>query len=290
MTLPRGPLVLVMPEAKRLHVTEAARQEGWFAASSSSSGPFLVITQSFGSVVFILGAAFFAALVRGFAGFGAALIFIPLASAAIGPREASPILLLVDMVLTTAMLPNAWRFANRKEVGTMAAGAIVGVPAGAAILAWAPATVLRWAICAIVLLLLAFLISGWRYHGRPRPKYTAGVGLIAGLFSGAAQLGGPPVAAYWLGGGHEGKIVRSNIILYFAISSVFSFVSYLMGGLIGWEVLAIAILAAPCYALGLAAGSHLFGFASEKMFRTICFVLIAISAIAGMPLLDGLFG
>ena len=249
-----------------------------------------MITQTFGSVVFIVGVAFFAALVRGFAGFGAALIFIPLASAAIGPREASPILLLVDMVLTTAMLPNACRFADRKEVGTMAVGAIVGVPAGAAILAWAPATLLRWAICIVVLLLLVFLISGWRYYGRPRAKYTAGVGLVAGLFSGAAQIGGPPVAAYWLGGGHEGKIVRSNIILYFAVSSAFSLVSYLAGGLIGWKVLAMAILAAPCYALGLAAGSHLFSFASERMFRMICFALIAISAIAGMPALDGLFG
>jgi len=249
-----------------------------------------MIIENFGSIVFILGAAFFAALVRGFAGFGAALIFIPLASAAIGPKEASPILLLVDMVLTTAMLPNAWRFADRREVATMAAGAVLGVPIGAAILAWTPSVILRWAICGVVLLLLVFLISGWRYHGRPTAKYTAGVGLIAGLFSGAAQLGGPPVAAYWLGGGHEGKIVRSNVILYFAISSVFSFISYLAGGLIGWEVIVIAALAAPCYALGLAAGSHLFGFASERTFRRACFVLIAISAIAGLPALDGLLG
>ena len=47
-----------------------------------------------------LAAAVVAALVRGFAGFGAALIFVPVASAAYGPTVAAPTLLLVDFVLT----------------------------------------------------------------------------------------------------------------------------------------------------------------------------------------------
>ena len=45
------------------------------------------------------GAAFLAGLARGFSGFGAALIFIPLASAIVGPRVASAVLLVVDAVL-----------------------------------------------------------------------------------------------------------------------------------------------------------------------------------------------
>jgi uncharacterized protein len=249
-----------------------------------------VITHSAGSVILVVVAALFAGLARGFAGFGAALIFIPLASAALGPRLASPILLLVDMVLTTTLLPNAWRIADRREVGTMATGAFVGVPAGAAILALLPATALRWGICVLVAVLLLFLVSGWRYTGRPKTRYTVAVGLIAGVFSGAAQLGGPPVIAYWLGGGHAGKVVRSNVILYFAISSLFSLVSYLAGGLISGETIAIAILCAPCYGAGILIGVRSFGIASDRTFRIICFVLIGLSAFAGLPILDRLIG
>ena len=40
---------------------------------------------------------------------------------------------------------------------------------------------------------LAVLASGWRYHGRPSLPITIGVGLIAGLGSGAVQIAGPAV-------------------------------------------------------------------------------------------------
>lgn len=103
-----------------------------------------------------------------FSGFGAALIFIPLASAIVGPRIASAVLLVVDGVLTLGMIPAAWRMADRREVFTMSAGAVIGVPAGTALLSYGNPLTLRWLISCVVVLLLLFLISGWRYSGRPK--------------------------------------------------------------------------------------------------------------------------
>jgi uncharacterized protein len=71
---------------------------------------------------FLVVAAFIASLARGFSGFGGALIFVPLASAAVGPQAAAPILLVIDGFAQLALLRNAWREANRREVGIMAAG------------------------------------------------------------------------------------------------------------------------------------------------------------------------
>lgn len=64
-------------------------------------------------------------LARGFSGFGAALIFIPLASAIVGPRIASAVLLVVDGVLTLGMIPPAFRMADRREVFIMAHAALL---------------------------------------------------------------------------------------------------------------------------------------------------------------------
>ncbi|CAM5283714.1 hypothetical protein ATER59S_00435 [Aquamicrobium terrae] len=47
---------------------------------------------------FLLGSAFIAGLARGFSGFGAALIFMPLAGSIIGPRLAAPVLLIIDAI------------------------------------------------------------------------------------------------------------------------------------------------------------------------------------------------
>ena len=49
------------------------------------------------TLVLLAAAALVAGLARGFSGFGAALVFVPLASALIGPKLASPILVLIDL-------------------------------------------------------------------------------------------------------------------------------------------------------------------------------------------------
>jgi uncharacterized membrane protein YfcA len=236
----------------------------------------------------LIAIACIAGLARGFSGFGAALIFIPLGGAIIGPKLISPVLLVIDGLATLGMIPPAWKRANRREVFTMAAGAVLGVPAGTAVLALMDPLLLRWSITVIAVSLLALLVSGWRYHGEPHSYLSAAIGLIAGLFSGAAQLGGPPVVAYWLGGKTEFTKVRSNIILYFAISTCLSVISYYAGGLFVQAVFALTIVILPSYAIGLFAGSKLFGFASDSTFRIICYSLIGASALLGMPALDGI--
>jgi uncharacterized membrane protein YfcA len=234
----------------------------------------------------VLAAAALAGLARGFSGFGAALIFIPLVGAVAGPKIASALLLVVDGVLSAGMIPAAWRRASRREVGLMAVGALAGVPVGTLILAWADAITVRWAVDGLVLVLLGLLVSGWRYRGQPKPPLTVGVGAAAGLCSGMAQAGGPPIVAYWLGGAIPAADVRANIIAYFSISTLLTTVTYLIGGLLTIEVLLLAVATAPAYALGLFLGSRLFGLASEANFRRICYVLIAGAAILGLPLLD----
>ncbi|WP_117190735.1 sulfite exporter TauE/SafE family protein [Rhizobium terrae] len=239
-------------------------------------------------LTFVFFAALIAGLARGFSGFGGALIFVPLAGASVGPKIAPALLLVIDGLMTLGMLPDGWRRANRREVGTMLIGTLVGVPTGTALLAVLPPVTLRWLVSGVVLCLLVFLISGWRYHGRPKAPLTIGVGALAGLFGGAAQLSGPPVVAYWLGGAIPPLTVRANLILYFALSTVISAVSYLISGILTAEVLLIALVAGPGYGIGLFFGSRLFGVASEVTFRRICFTLIAMAALFGLPLFDTL--
>lgn len=256
--------------------------DGWISTALGHVATALPDGGLFG----LLLAAFVASMARGFSGFGAALIFVPVAAAVIGPKVAAPLLLVMDFVMTAPMVPRAFGLASRREVGAMLAGAMLGVPLGTAALAVADPVVLRWAITAIAALLLVLLVSGWRYHGQPRTPMTIAVGWLAGLFSGAAQLGGPPVVAYWLGGASNAAAVRANVVLYFALASILTGIAYAVGGLLSETVFALMLVIAPAYAAGLYAGSRLFGLASDLTFRRICFVLIAASAILGMPLLD----
>ncbi|HTO66673.1 MAG TPA: TSUP family transporter, partial [Bradyrhizobium sp.] len=74
--------------------------------------------------------AFVAGTSRGFSGFGAALIFMPLASSMATPRLVAALLLIIDFVSAAPLLPNAWRQADRKATAVIVIGALVGVPIG----------------------------------------------------------------------------------------------------------------------------------------------------------------
>jgi uncharacterized protein len=242
---------------------------------------------SSGALAFLLVSAFVAATARGFSGFGAALIFLPLAATVTDPKIASPLLLITDAVLALGFIPNAFRTADKREVSIMGLGAAIGIPLGTIVLIRTDPIVIRWAVVMLAALMLTLLMSGWRYRGTPTTPLTFGVGAFAGVCSGAAQVGGPAVIAYWLGSAKPAAVIRASIILYFAISTAIALVAYSFGGVLTLTVLKLALVVAPVYALGLFIGSRLFGIADESVFRRICYALIAIAVLISLPVLDG---
>jgi uncharacterized protein len=224
-----------------------------------------------------------AGLSRGFSGFGAALIFVPLASALVGPKFAAPILVIIDGVFASFLIPQALKLGDRRDVSLMFAGAVLGVPLGTAVLAHYSPLTLRWMIVVIAAAMLALLVSGWRYRGKPAAAATVGVGAISGLFSGIAQVGGPPVVCYWMGTETAHAKLRSNIILFFAASSALSVASYLWGGLLGPEVVRLSLVAGPAYGLGIWGGSKMFPLATPAFFRTSSLVLIGFAVVMSLP-------
>jgi hypothetical protein len=234
--------------------------------------------------------AFIAATARGFSGFGAALIFMPLASSVAGPRLVAALLLVIDFVSAAPLVPNAWKEADRKATAIIVAGALVGVPIGTFFLSRLDPVTTRWIISGFVAALLVLLLSGWRYRGKDHVALSVAIGGVSGFCSGLAQTGGPPIVGYWLGRPIASKIARANILLFFGASDVFSLVSYAASGLITSDSLKLSLLVGPIYAVGVAFGASLFGRASETAFRTICYALIAIAVIAGLPALDGVLG
>ena len=242
------------------------------------------------ALVALMAVALVASIARGFSGFGAALIFMPLASTVASPRTVAGLLLLIDLVGSAPLVPNAWRQADRKAVAFMAVGALITVPIGTYALTQLDPVTTRWIIVGFVTALLALLISGWRYHGEGHPALSVGVGGLAGFCSGLAQTGGPPIVAYWLGRPIAGVLARANIILYFGMTDIISFATYSVSGILSWDVVKLSLLVGPVYALGLFIGARMFGVASETLFRRVCYSLIALAVIISLPALDSLLG
>jgi uncharacterized protein len=236
------------------------------------------------TLALLLVVALVAAMSRGFSGFGAALIFVPLASTLVGPKFAAPILVIIDGVFASFLIPFAWKLGDRREVSVMFLGTLIGLPLGTIVLTHYSPITLRWLIAGMAAAMLALLVSGVRYRGKPHFAATIAVGSIAGLFSGIAQIGGPPVVSYWMGVDTAQATLRANIILYFAASTLLSVITYMWGGLMSFDILKLSLFAGPAYGIGTFVGSKLYKFASPRVFRTTSLVLIAFAVLASLPI------
>ena len=240
------------------------------------------------AILIAAATAFFAGLVRGFSGFGAGLIFIPMAGAWLDPPVATATLLVTDGVLT---IPNVVRALGRchwRSVAPVSLAAVTMIPLGAWLLVTLPSVPVRWAITGIALALVCLIASGWRYRGEPTMAASVATGAVSGVLSGLAQLAGPPVIAFWLARPFEPAVIRANIFVFFGITTVMAMISYAGAGLLTQSLIPVLIMVMPAYGVGLLIGSRLFGGASEQTYRVATFSLIGLAVILSLPLLDPL--
>jgi uncharacterized protein len=230
--------------------------------------------------------AIFSGVVRGFSGFGSALIYIPLTAAVYDPLTAAVTFVMIDFATGVSFVAGAWRKTRWGEVLPLAAAAIASAQFGTLILQYADPILLRWMICLFVACIVGVLASGWRYEGRPHLAVTIAVGLFAGILGGAVQISGPPIVIYWLGSLHDVSIVRASLISYFGLFSAGSVVTYYFHGLLSAKLIALAILLGPQHIAAMWVGGKAFHFATPQTYRRVAYVVITVSAIAGMPLLD----
>jgi uncharacterized membrane protein YfcA len=234
-----------------------------------------------------LAIAVLAGAVRGFSGFGSAQIYIPLIAAVYSPRVAAVTLLIIDALGTAPFTVRACAYCTWREVLPMSIAAAIAVPFGTLALLVIDPIVLRWFIAVLVLSLVAILMSGWRYHGRPRPPTTIAVGLFSGFGAGAVQIAGPPVLIYWLGTTNNVITVRANFLVYFLLLGLTSCAVYFWKGLFTPELLALALLLAIPFFLATAIGAKYFHGASDVLYRRIAYAIIAAAALVSLPVFDG---
>ena len=233
-----------------------------------------------GQAAALLLAATVAGVLRGFSGFGAALILAPVVSLIVGTQVAVPAILLAIFVTTVQLFAPAWPHVRWSEQFALSVPGCIGVPAGVLLLLYLDPELMRRAISAITALIALFLLSGWRSSRPPTRSGAATMGALGGVLSGAASIGGPPVIAYLLAGPGSPTQTRATLIYYFAFTQAASLVMFWIGGLMNLEVLVTAALIAPALVAGTWAGAKLFHLASERVFRLAALTILLLVGVS----------
>lgn len=237
-------------------------------------------------LIWLAVAVLFAGIVRGFTGFGSALVYLPVAGMYLPPATVIATMIAFSMIGPLPLLPRGWRECNKGEVLRLGAAAVIGVPLGVYLLTKLDGDSFRWLVSGLAMVTLAVLASGWRYSRPLSSVLTAGTGFLSGLLGGFIGLAGPPVILLYLGG-RKAVIEIRAVILVFLFSVDFSvMLTFIMRDLITVQALLIGLMLVPSYMIGGLIGARLFDPMREGLFRAIAYVIILIAALTGLPLFD----
>lgn len=229
-------------------------------------------------------AALLAGLVRGFSGFGTALIYMPIAAQVLPPIWAVLTVALMDVVGPVPNIPSALRTANRGDILRLVAGTLVALPLGLWALSYVDVTVFQVAVSGIALFMLVILMTGLRYRGRIGPGMVFGTGLLAGGCGGLTGVPGPPVILLYMASPHPAAIVRASTMLYLYGYDLLLVATLLVMGHFALVPAVIgALLIVPNLA-GNVIGAWLFRPELEPVYRRVAYAIIAGSALAGLPI------
>jgi len=225
-----------------------------------------------------------AGVVRGFSGFGSAMIIMPVASSMLDPVAALVFLTMTDLVGPLPILPRALKQGNRPDAVRLGIGAAVAMPVGILSLSYMSQDTFGWVVTVTVFVLLALLITGWRYHGVLTPRLVLGTGALGGFMSGATGMAGPPVIMLYMASTLPVKVIRANLILYLLTIDLLMIATIAAFGLFDAVPVIIGLVLAVPYMLTTLVGARFFRPGGEHLFRRVAYAIIAASALMGLPL------
>ena len=234
-------------------------------------------------LVWLVLAAFLAGLIRGFSGFGSAMVFLPVAGQFVSPLWALSILAVMDLFGPLPLL----RAASKRVVATdlirLIAAMLLVLPLALWVLSRSEPILFRYLVSGLTLALLALLLSGLRLPANlPKPLLYM-VEAISGATGGLAGLPGPPVIFYFMASPYAADRVRANTLIYLFSFDVLILMVMILGAYLQFVPILIGLMLAAPIALGNLAGAKIFNPEYEKLYRIIAFCLIAFSAIHSMP-------
>ncbi len=227
-----------------------------------------------------LTAAFAAAYVRGLAGFGMAILLVPVLALAMTPLEAVLVTNGVSVLIGLSDMRSILREAE-SSAWRIIAGVAVATAPGLWLLSLTPPGVARLLIALVALSAFVAVLLPRRSAALPGHLHTGATGLATGLLTGFAGMPGPPVVPYYVGRDIPRAVAKASMLLVFTASSSVGLISGAALGVLKIEYLLLAVLLFPAVLLGNWLGARKFGQVEDRSWRVfVALVLGATAAVA----------
>jgi uncharacterized membrane protein YfcA len=119
---------------------------------------------------------FFAALARGYSGFGFSAVLVSSWSLVTDPARAIAVALMLEVAASIVQAVSVWKEIPWRRVAILLAGALIGSPLGVYFLATLPLDVMRLVVSLFVLVSASLMLLGWKLRKKASEWGTGAVG------------------------------------------------------------------------------------------------------------------
>lgn len=227
-------------------------------------------------------AAFLAGLVRGFTGFGLSAVMMAGVVSLVPPIQLIPVTYFLEAAASLFLVRKGIENADMKIVWGLSLFAIIGWPIGLYLTVTVDADVSK--VAALLLILGLTLLQLFQmkapFLGRPSGVYASG--LLAGIASGIASVGGMVIALFVLARDAPPKEMRGSLIMYLCIGLFSSMIIMLIYQVMSWLALQRALVFAGPMLIGLFFGSMLFRPSMVPFYKRLCLSFLIVLCLAGI--------
>lgn len=227
----------------------------------------------------VLAAVALGGFLRGFVGFGAALVIVPVLGLAVGPRAAVAISCIIGFPAVLQLLPEAVRRAERPVVLPICAAIFLATPIGSTVLVSVDPGLMQIVIALLVVVMVAFLASGWKLSREPGRPTLVGAGVAGGLVQGIGGIGGPPVVAVALSRPGLPEQQRGNVLALMTAVQLSSILPLALLGLFTLPVIVAGLILIPIFSLATFAGIRHFAHGGSRYFRNAALATLALVGV-----------
>lgn len=219
---------------------------------------------------------FLAIFTQSAAGFGSALVAMPLLTGLVGIRTATPLVALVGFTSELFLLLRYRAAFNWRAVGRLSAASVVGIPLGVYLLRRIDADIVTTGLGLLLVGYALYALFGPTLPQLAHRAWAYGFGFAAGLLNGAYNTSGPPVVLYGNCRRWPPAEFKSNLQGFFLLNSLVTLPTHALNGNFTTLVWHNYLLALPAVALGLWIGSKLGDRLDPGRFRQVVLVLLIV--------------
>ncbi len=223
-----------------------------------------------------------AGLVRGFSGFALSAMIMATAILILPPIELLPMLWWLEMSASLLMLKGGWADADRGTAIGLVIGSTAGWPLGLWLTVTLPVETSKLIALSVIIVLAASQLSKLKLPFLATKPGLYGTGIVAGIVSGLAHVGGMVVALYVLASDAPARQMRGSLVLFLFLGSLTSMITLLAFGVMDFSGITRGLVFALPTLLGVYLGQKMFIPTLAQYYRPFCLALLCVLAGAGL--------